>query len=125
MTNLDKDNLRGKKEIRARVQSFILKDGVPDRWIWAKNVYMIKEVYVMILDGSLNYDNKDKELANVWSRIVPLKLSVLVWRLWKNKISAIDNLIKIGIIEESKIYFLFGCGKEKIVTHIFFECLIG
>lgn len=78
VTNLSKDRLRLKEEIRLKIQNLTLKEIVSDKWIWAKNVYTVKEAYTTIVDGSLNRDNKERKLADVWSKVVPLEMLVLV-----------------------------------------------
>ncbi|CAI8586614.1 unnamed protein product [Vicia faba] len=90
--------------------------------IWANKEYIVKEAYAVVLDGAPGRDNEDKELAVVWSKIVPLKVSVLVWRLWQNKILTRDNLIKRGTLDEAHNSCPFGCEKEENANHIFFEC---
>jgi hypothetical protein len=53
--------------------------------------------------------------------LVPLKLLVLVWRLYcKTKY----HQKKRGILAESLKSCSFGCGKDENVSHLFSECTI-
>ncbi|CAI8606443.1 unnamed protein product [Vicia faba] len=79
----------------------------------------------MIMDGLGSNCTEDKELVSTWSKLVPLKVSVLAWRLWQNRIPTKDSLIKRGILEESQSFCPYFCGKEESEEHIFFECLIA
>jgi len=65
--------------------------------------------------GSVFIDSRRrrKEFAAVWNDLIPLKVSVLVWRLMQNRISSKDNLIKRGALNESQKFCSFGCRVEK------------
>ncbi|XP_058759055.1 uncharacterized protein LOC131632268 [Vicia villosa] len=54
--------------------------------------------------------------------VIPLKVSVLAWRVWQNRIPTRDNLVKRGILVDSQNSCPFGCDEEESVSHIFFEC---
>jgi len=96
--NLVEEDRRLVEEIRARAQRVVLKDNVRDRWVWDRSVYSVKVAYSSLINGLANGDSEDKAFVAAWSKLVPLKVSVLVWRIWQNKIPTRDNLIKRGIL---------------------------
>ncbi|XP_058765343.1 uncharacterized protein LOC131638811 [Vicia villosa] len=123
--NLNEENYRLKKKIVGNFRGLTLKENVEDWWIWAKKTYSVKDAYTEIMEGYHLLNIEDQGLVAVWNKIVPLKVLVLVWRMWQNKIPTRDDLIKQGIAAESQGSCPFGCGKEESVNHIFFECLIA
>ncbi|XP_058761871.1 uncharacterized protein LOC131635274 [Vicia villosa] len=64
----------------------------------------------------------NKELMDVWNKLVPHKVSVLIWRIWQNKIPSRENLVKRGILPQSQVLCPYGCSCEENIAHIFFEC---
>lgn len=77
------------EELSEKVQRLTLREEVEDKWEWSRNSYSVKDAYTSIVDGvSINVEN---ELANVWSHLIPLKVSVLMWRMLQNRIPTKDN----------------------------------
>jgi hypothetical protein len=107
-------------EIIEKIQRVLLKENEQDMWIWSKNSYSVKEAYKLLLAEYETEDSRDQLIA--WNELVPLKVSVLVWKLLQNKIPTKDNLVKRGILSESQTSCSFGRGKEETVSHVFFEC---
>ncbi|XP_058782282.1 uncharacterized protein LOC131656637 [Vicia villosa] len=123
--SLDTEEARKEEELKDKIQSFSLRDNVRDRWKWFKNDYSVKEAYCAIMKEITNVRIEDRELAAAWSKLVPLKVSTLVWRIWQNRIPSRDNLVSIGILVASQNSCPYGCGSEENVSHIFFECLLA
>jgi hypothetical protein len=61
----------------------------------------------------------------VWNGLIPLKVSVLEWRIMQNRIPTKDNLVKRGVLIESQKLCTFGCGKDENVSHVFNECKLA
>lgn len=77
------------EELSEKVQRLTLREEVEDKWEWSRNSYSVKEAYASIVDGvSIIVEG---ELANVWSHLIPLKVSVLMWRMLQNRIPTKDN----------------------------------
>ncbi|XP_058750551.1 uncharacterized protein LOC131623554 [Vicia villosa] len=110
-------------ELLEKIQRVSLRANIKDSWRWHKNVYTSKDAYSLIMEGLFTLVGEDKELAAVWSNLIPLKVSVLAWRVWQNRIPTRDNLVKRGILVDSQNSCPFGCGEEESVSHIFFECI--
>lgn len=56
-----------------------------DKWKWYKDVYSVREVYVVIMERLVSQIEHNKELEKVWSKIVLLIVSVLGWRICQNR----------------------------------------
>jgi len=53
----------------------------------------------------------------VWNKVVPLKISLFVWRLSHNWVPTKDNFFQRGIIPSNSNMCSSGCGLEKNVNH--------
>lgn len=113
------------EEIRELVSRTKLSVNVMDRWKWSTLEYTVKEAYKVIIEGMALGEGQRNAYDTAWNRLVPLKVSVFVWRLLQNKLPTRDSLIKRGILDVSQNSCPFGCGKEENANHIFFECLIA
>ncbi|CAI8593264.1 unnamed protein product [Vicia faba] len=120
--SLDVDEVRKEEELKVRIQLFSLRDNVRDSWVWHKSVCSVKEAYSVIIEDITNVRIEDRKLVVVWNNLIPLKVSTLVWRIWKNRIPLRDNLVSRGILVVSQNSCPHGCGREENVANIFFEC---
>jgi len=58
----------------------------------------------------------------VWNKEVPLKINFFVWRLLRNCIPIMDNLIRRQTLRP-KVHLCVGsCGKHEDIDHLFFSC---
>lgn len=67
------------------------------------------------MDGLSNYDIEAKAFVDVWSKLIPIKVSLLVRRLWKIKIPTKDSLIKRGVSDGSQIHAHLATKKRKVL----------
>ncbi|GAU30513.1 hypothetical protein TSUD_18930 [Trifolium subterraneum] len=58
----------------------------------------------------------------IWHKQVPLKVSVLAWRLLRNRLLTKDNLVARNIILPDASFCVGGCGEPKTVNHLFLSC---
>jgi len=58
----------------------------------------------------------------IWHKHVPLKVSILVWRLLRNRLSTKENLVMRGIIPHDSRFCVTGCGASKSAHHVFLPC---
>ncbi|XP_058741459.1 uncharacterized protein LOC131613839 [Vicia villosa] len=110
------------EEIKSKISGIVLRDEEKDRWRWGKGEYSVKDAYHEIMKRKKFQTEANINMAAAWNSLVPQKISVLVWRIWQNRIHSRDNLVKRGILVDSQNSCPFGCGTEENVAHIFFEC---
>jgi hypothetical protein len=58
----------------------------------------------------------------IWHKQVPLKVSVLAWRLLYNRLPTRDNLVRRHIIAYDAQLCVIGCGGVKTAHHLFMSC---
>ncbi|XP_058726814.1 uncharacterized protein LOC131598205 [Vicia villosa] len=118
--DLSQEELAVVNEIGEKTQNITLDSGRRDSWNWGSGQYSIKEAYEIIMtrtpfDEETNY-------IEAWNRFIPLKVAVLVWRLFQNKIASKDNLVKRGVLNQTQSDCPFRCAVTENASHIFFEC---
>ncbi|XP_058733344.1 uncharacterized protein LOC131604950 [Vicia villosa] len=118
---LSQEELAVINEIGEKIQNITLASGRRDSWNWCSGQYSVKEAYEILMartpsDGETNY-------SEAWNRFIPLKVAVLVWRLFQNKIASKDNLVKRGVLNQTQSDCPYGCAVTENASHIFFECI--
>jgi len=58
----------------------------------------------------------------IWHTQVPLKVSILAWRLLRDRLPTKNNLHTRGIIAEADMYCVAGCGQVETANHFF--CIV-
>ena len=84
---------------RFMLANVTLKDIVTGVWQWRSNRgdgYIVRAVYQMLMRQEMHIHNEASEA--VWHKISPLKVSICVWCLLRNRLSTKDNLVSRGII---------------------------
>jgi len=74
-------------------------DIVSDVWQWRPNRgddYTVHVAYQMLMRQEMHIYDESSEV--VWHKISPLKVSICVWRLFRNRLSTEDNLMCRSII---------------------------
>jgi hypothetical protein len=66
--------------------------------------------------------NTDAAATAVWSKNVPMKVSICVWRLLRNKWLTKYNLVRRGIILFDSQLCVFGCGHNESADHLLIHC---
>jgi len=55
----------------------------------------------------------------VWHKQVPLKVSILAWRLLWNRLPTKLNLVQRGLLAVDAATCIAGCGYDESTTHLF------
>jgi len=58
----------------------------------------------------------------IWHSQVPLKVSILAWRLLRNRLPTKNNLMNRGIIYVENTFCTAGCGQVETAKHLFLHC---
>ena len=100
-----------------------LQSPVSDTWQWHPDIargYSVRTGYQLltsqeppILDFSDNL---------IWHSQLPLKVSILSWRLIRDRLPTKINLLNRGIISTADTYCSAGCGQLESVQHFFIHC---
>jgi hypothetical protein len=94
---------------------------MPDRWIWSLDPdgeYTVWGVYRLLTGDNSHHVVEVPD--SVWQQHVPLKVSVFVWRMLRNRLPTKENLCIRGIVFRDAQLCVGGCGQRQSVTHLFF-----
>jgi hypothetical protein len=58
----------------------------------------------------------------IWHSQVPLKVSILVWRLLRDRLPTKTNLVTRGILCTTVHQCALGCGEAESAHHLFISC---
>jgi hypothetical protein len=82
--------------------------------------YSVRDSYRFLTSSD---EQVDRSLVDdVWHRHIPLKVSVFVWRLLRNRLPTKDNLLRRHIIHANDLACVTGCGAFETSTHLFIVC---
>lgn len=90
------------------------QDNINDKWIWKHNYveeYSLKDVYhILTFTDQLLVDN-NSDL--IWSKAVPLKVSLFACRTINKRIPTKDIFIRRGVSNSVRFDFAFGRVRER------------
>ncbi|XP_039682874.1 uncharacterized protein [Medicago truncatula] len=98
-------------------------ESVSDRWLWLPDQgggYSVRGVYDMLTSQEQPQLHSSMDL--IWHKQVPLKVSILAWRLLRNGLPTKGNLANRGIISMERRLCVSGCGHDEDVNHLFLSC---
>ncbi|GAU26303.1 hypothetical protein TSUD_56010 [Trifolium subterraneum] len=94
-----------------------------DRWQWRPDPdigYTVRGAYELLTTQvSATTDDAEKP---IWHSQVPLKVSIFVWRLLRDKLPTKANLITRGILSHAAGLCVSGCGAVESAQHLFVSC---
>ncbi|GAU51172.1 hypothetical protein TSUD_412070 [Trifolium subterraneum] len=103
--------------------STVLQTNIPDSWIWHHDTsggYSVRGAYSLLTTTDGGTTTGASEL--IWHKHVPLKISVLAWRLFRNRLPTKDNLGARNIIPLDARFCVNGCGEQETANHLFLAC---
>jgi len=111
------------RECCVLLNNFVLLDNVNDKWRWLLdpvNGYSVKVFYRHIT--STGHISDMSLVDDVWHKHIPSKVSVLVWRLLRNRLPTKDNLVHRGVLLSTNAACVGGCDDFESDTHLFLHC---
>ncbi|GJX47643.1 RNA-directed DNA polymerase, eukaryota, reverse transcriptase zinc-binding domain protein [Tanacetum coccineum] len=94
-----------------------------DRWVWtfdSSEEFLVKSVRILIHDMFL-----PKEVVHMrWVNVVPLKVNILAWSVWLDKLPTRFNLSLRGVVISSILCPLCSVS-VKSTSHLFFSCSLA
>lgn len=91
-------------------------------WLWQlSNVgYTISGVYNFFIVQKPQHFTQVYDF--IWHKDVPLKVSLFVWHLFRNRLPTKDNLFRQGVIPYDAQLCVTCCGNIKLANHLFLGC---
>ncbi|KAK2423034.1 hypothetical protein QL285_033519 [Trifolium repens] len=110
-------------ECRNLFYNLVLQPHVADQWRWRydpEGGYTVRGAYTLLARTEVPEEVATTTL--IWHKQVPLKVSVLAWRVLRNRLPTRDNLVRRHIIEPNTHFCVTGCGGEETAQHLFLSC---
>jgi len=103
--------------------SVSLQSNVTDSWRWLLDPiggYSVRGAYQLLT----SQDNAHVETAAdlIWNKQVPLKVSILAWRLLRDRLPTKLNLLDHDIISADDTVCLAECGHVETTQHLILSC---
>jgi hypothetical protein len=91
-----------------------------DVWQWLQDPsegYTVRAVYAMLTDQGAPLEGD-----LIWHKQVPLKVSILAWRLIRDRLPTKSNLAMRGVLQVEACQCVAGCGSMEDARHLFLLC---
>jgi len=82
------------EECRTLLDNVVLQPNVSDRWQWDPDIhvgYTVRGAYHALTSTDTHIPDATENL--VWHKQVPLKVSIVAWRLLKDRLPTKENLV--------------------------------
>jgi hypothetical protein len=110
-------------ECRNLLYDIVLQPNISDHWLWRHDIiggYSVRGAYNWLT--TIDALDTDPTSYLIWHKQVPLKVSVLAWRLLRNRVRTKDNLARHNIISHDSQLCVIGCGGLETAQHLFLSC---
>ncbi|GAU11183.1 hypothetical protein TSUD_198070 [Trifolium subterraneum] len=94
-----------------------------DRWLWQPDVdrgYTVRGAYQLLTAQDVG--SLDAATGLIWHSQVPLKVSILAWRLLRDRLPTKVNLTSRGILPVGDSHCVSGCSAVESAQHVFLSC---
>jgi hypothetical protein len=110
-------------ECQTLLLTVTLQVGSADRWQWRHDPsagYSVRDAYQVLTSQDTTVMGEAEDL--IWHRHVPLKVSILAWRLLRDRLPTKANLVSRGILSPDQHHCVAGCGSIETAHHLFISC---
>lgn len=111
-------------ECATLLSDIVLQDTILDRWRWGLDPtigYSVKGTYQYLTSSDSTVEQRNSNM--VWLKHVPVKVSVFVWRLFRNRLPTKDNLIRRMVLQQEDNGCVGGCGNSDSAVHFILRCV--
>ncbi|MCI28894.1 kinesin-like protein, partial [Trifolium medium] len=102
----------------------VLRTNILDQWLWRpdnEGGYSVRSAYKLLT--AMASPDMDAMSTFLWHKQVPAKVSVLAWRLVRNRLPTTkDNLMARNIIHPDSQFCVTGCDGLETTHHLFLSC---
>ncbi|GAU24994.1 hypothetical protein TSUD_312290 [Trifolium subterraneum] len=110
-------------ECQSLLLNITLQVHSPNSWLWQPdldNGYSVHSAYhLLTFQDSVSLHAAD---GLIWHPQVPLKVSILAWRLLRDRLPTKANLVTRGILSPEAHFCVSGGGAVESAQHLFLSC---
>ncbi|XP_024634727.1 uncharacterized protein [Medicago truncatula] len=110
-------------EIRNLLSNVTLQESETDACLWRPDTivgFTVRGAYQMLMRQEIQDDDVASNAP--WHKNVPLKVSICVWRLIRNRWPTKDNLVRRGVISFENQLCDSVCGQQETLDHLIIHC---
>lgn len=111
------------RECSGLLHNVVLQENISDEWRWLldpSHGYSVRGAYRFLTNSG---DVVDRTLVDdIWHRQIPSKVSLLVWRLFRDRLPTKDNLVRRRVLHIDGAACVSGCGHLETSSHLFVTC---
>lgn len=110
-------------ECASLLADVILQDTILDRWRCVHEPiigYTVRGTYKLLTSSVPTAEYAS--VHAVWLKQVPLKVSVFVWRLLRNRLPTKDNLERRRVLHHEDSTCIGGCDSQETMAHLILGC---
>ncbi|XP_024636284.1 uncharacterized protein [Medicago truncatula] len=100
----------------------VLQENANDTWRWlldTANGYTVSGAYSFITTSGDLVDRSPVD--DVWHKQIPSKVSLFVWRLFRNRLPTKENLVHRRVIQPDNVACASRCGHPETAKHLFLD----
>ena len=111
------------RECSVLLSNVILQENIQDNWRW-----VLGPIHGYSVSGTYRYLSSAAELMvtsdfnEVWHKLVPVKVSIFVWRLLQDRIPTRANLVRRLVLQPNDNLCAAGCDSFETTYHLFLQC---
>jgi hypothetical protein len=112
-------------ECRILLSNVVFQESINDRWcrrLDTNGGYSVRNVYHLLTSDVKQVADTVSDL--IWHTKVLVKVSILAWRLLRNRLPTKANLVTRGILAQEAQMCVAGCGEVETAQHLFVSCSI-
>jgi len=113
------------EECRTLLANVVVQPNVSDRWQCDPDIhdgYSVRGAYHALTSTGTHVPDASENL--VWHKQVPLKVSIVAWRLMKDRLPTKLNLQRCGILQGADTLCILGCDNDESSTHLFLHRVV-
>jgi hypothetical protein len=106
-------------ECTSLLYDIVLQTNISDSWVWRHDIdggYSVRGAYALLT--RVDVANEVVVFNLIWHKLVPLKVSMLAWRLLRNRLPTKDNLVTHNIIFHEASLCVNGCCTLETTNHL-------
>jgi hypothetical protein len=105
------------------LHNIVLQDNSIDTWRWLLDPsqgYTVRGAYRFLTDNGELVDRS--QVDDIWHKQIPLKVSIMVWRLLRDRLPTKENLVRRRVLSLDGATCVSGCGHLESANHLFLCC---
>jgi len=105
------------------LSNVILQENIQDNWRW-----VLGPIHGYSVSGTYRYLSSAAELMvtsdfnEVWHKLVPVKVSIFVWRLLQDRIPTRANLVRRLVLQPNDNLCAASCDSVETTDHLTLQC---